>query len=50
MVVPEVLTVVLGTEHVTPAKLLGTAQVKETVPLKPRIEPTVMVAVVEAPG
>lgn len=50
VVVPDVLTVVLGKEHVTPDKLLATVQAKETVPENPRIEPTVIVEVVELPG
>jgi hypothetical protein len=50
VVVPEVFTVVLGTLQVTPAKVLATVQEKETVPLKPRIDPTLMVAVVELPA
>jgi hypothetical protein len=50
VVVPDVLTVVLGTLQLTPAKVLGTVQEKETVPLKPRIGPTLIVAVVELPA
>jgi hypothetical protein len=50
VVVPDVLTVVLGTLQLTPGKVLGTVQEKETVPLKPRMAPTVMVAVVELPA
>ena len=49
VVVPDVLTVVLGTLQVTPDRVLGTVQEKATVPVKPRIEPTVMVAVAEVP-
>ena len=50
VVLPEVLTVVAGTEQVTPTKALETEQVKATVHEKPRIEPTVTVAVVELPA
>ena len=50
VVVPEVVTVVLGKEHVTLANALDTVQAKDTVPEKFLYGATVMVAVPEAPG
>ena len=50
VVVPDVFTVVVGSAHVTPDRLLGTLQAKDTVPENPRIEPTVIVEVLELPG
>jgi hypothetical protein len=50
VVVPDVLTVVDGTEQVTPVKLLETLHANETVPVKPRIAPTVIVEVVDPPA
>ncbi len=49
-VLPEMFTVVLGTEHVMFTKLLETEQENVTGPLKLLIGVTVMVAVCELPG
>ena len=51
VVLPEVFTVVLGTEQVTLAdKLDATEQEKDTVPLKFFIGATVMVELPDVPG
>lgn len=50
VVLPDVVTVVEGTEQVTLAKPLDTAQENETVPLKFLYGLTLMVAVPVAPG
>ena len=50
VVLPEVLTVVAGTEQVTSIKLLETVQVNETLPLKLFCGVTVIVDVAELPG
>lgn len=50
VVLPEVVTVVLGSEQVTSANALETEQLKETVPLKFLYGLTLIVAVPEVPG
>ena len=50
VVLPEVVTVVLGTEQVTFTRELETAQLNETVPVKFLYGLTLIVAVPEAPG
>jgi hypothetical protein len=50
VVVPVVVTVVLGSEHVTFAKLLDTEQLNETAPVKPRKGLTLIVVLPELPA